>query len=102
MSDLEYLFEYIKQCHDAKDIAEMKDIVCDLEQLEQFYQQGNQNAIVQLVQRVVAKHQSEADEHDKGQPPAQNRQLRQAEVLLSGLHHQRPGRDMDHRDQGRL
>ena len=72
MSDLEYLFEYIKQCHDAKDIAEMKDIVCDLEQLEQFYQQGNQNAIVQLVQRVVAKHQSEADEHDKGQPPAQN------------------------------
>lgn len=58
MSDLEYLFEYIKQCHDAKDIVEMKDIVCDLEQLEQFYQQGNQNAIVQLVQRVVAKHLS--------------------------------------------
>ena len=65
MSDLEYLFEYIKQCHDAKDIVEMKDIVCDLEQLEQFYQQGNQNAIVQLVQRVVAKHQSEKKSRKK-------------------------------------
>ena len=72
MMDLEILLEYIKQLHEAKDIAEMEDIVCDIRRLDFFYRQGDQDAIMQLVQIVVNKHKAEADEHDKGQPPAQD------------------------------
>lgn len=72
MSDLEYLLAYAKQCHEAKDAADILDIVQDIEQLDYFYQQGNQAAIIQLVQEVIKNHQAEADEHDKGQPPAQD------------------------------
>ena len=37
-----------------------------------YYQLGNEIAIRQFVGRVVDKHQKEADEHDKGLPPAQD------------------------------
>ena len=72
MMDLENLLEYLKQPHEAKDIAEMEDIICDIRQLDYFYQQGNQDAIIQLVYIVVNKHKTEADEHDKGRPQAQD------------------------------
>ena len=72
MMDLEILLEYLKQLHEAKDIAEMEDIICDIRQLDYFYQQRKQDAIMQLVQIVINKHKAEADEHDKGQPPAQD------------------------------
>ena len=72
MSDLEYLLECAKQCHEAKDAADILDIAQDIRQLDCFYQQGNQAAIMQFVQIVVKKHQKEADEHDKGQRPAQD------------------------------
>ena len=72
MSDLEYLLECAKQCHKAKDAADILDIAQDIGQLDHFYQQGNQIAIMQLVQIVVNKHKTEADEHDKGQRPAQD------------------------------
>lgn len=65
MSDLEYLLECAKQCHEAKDVADILDIAQDIGQLDNFYQQGNPNTIIQFIQKVVAKHQTEADEHDK-------------------------------------
>ena len=72
MMDLENLLEYLKLSHEAKDIAEMEDIICDIRQLDFFYHQGNQDAIMQLGQIVVNKHKIEADKHDEGQPPAQD------------------------------
>ena len=30
MMDLEILLEYLKQPHEAKDIVEMEDIICDI------------------------------------------------------------------------
>ena len=72
MTDIEYLLEYLKQCHEAKDIAEMEDIICDIKQLDYLYQLGNQSTVIQFIQKVVAKHQTEADEHDKGRTPAQD------------------------------
>ena len=72
MSDVEYLLAYAKQCHEAKDAADILDIARDIQQLDYFYQQGNQAAIIQLVQKIVKDHQAEANEHNKGQPPAQD------------------------------
>lgn len=72
MSDLEYLLEFVKQCHDVKDVADIMEIVQDIDQLDLFYQRGDQNAIIQLVQKVIDKHQSEVAEHDKGHAPAQD------------------------------
>lgn len=72
MSDLECLLAYAKQCHEAKDATYILDIVQDIKQLDFFYQQGNQCAIIQFIQKVVDKHKTEADEHDKGQSPAQD------------------------------
>ena len=72
MSDLEYLLEYLKQCHDAQEAAELKDIVCDIQELDRLYQQQEWGAVNQLVQDVIAKHKTEADEHDKGRSPAQD------------------------------
>lgn len=72
MTDMEYLLGYLKQCHEAKDIEEMKDIICDIKQLDNFYQLGNESTIIQFIKDVVAKHQTEANEHDKGRMPAQD------------------------------
>lgn len=72
MSDLEYLLESLKLFHDAQDAAELMDIVCDIQELDQLYQQQKWDAVNQFVQNVVTKHQTEADEHDKGRPQAQN------------------------------
>ncbi len=72
MTDLEYLLEFAKQCHDVKDAADILNIVQDINQLDLFYQRRDQNAIIQLVQKVVDKHQSEVAEHDKGHAPAQD------------------------------
>lgn len=72
MTDLEYLLEFVKQCHDVKDAADIMDIIQDINQLDLFYQQGDQNAIIRLVQKVIDKHQSEVAEHDKGHAPAQD------------------------------
>ena len=72
MWDLEYLLEYTKQCHEAKDATEILNIVQDIEKLDYFYQQGNQMAIIELVQKVIKDHKTEVDEHDKGRLPAQD------------------------------
>lgn len=72
MSDLEYLLSYVKQCYETKDAADIWEIAQAIKQLDYYYQQGNQVAIIQLVQKVVKDHKAEADEHDKGQPPAQD------------------------------
>lgn len=70
--NLEYLKKYLETCHEAKDASDILDIVQDIEQLDTLYRQGNSEAIMQLVQSVIKKHQTEVDEHDKGQPPAQD------------------------------
>ena len=72
MSDIEYLLECAKQCREAKDAADILDIAQDLEALDALYQQGNPDMIKQFIQKIVAKHQTEADEHDKGRTPAQD------------------------------
>ena len=72
MSDIEYLLECAKQCHEAKDTADIWDIAQDIGQLDNIYQQGNPNAVIHFIQNVIAKHQTEADEHDKGRTPAQD------------------------------
>ena len=41
MSDVEYLLAYAKQCHEAKDAADILDIAQDIGQLDNLYQQGN-------------------------------------------------------------
>lgn len=87
MSDLEYLLECAKQCHEAKDAAEILEIVQDINQLDYLYQLGNEGTIRQFIQQVVDKHKKEADEHDKGRPQAQNiHQLyRSCRSFLMGL-----------------
>lgn len=72
MSDIEYLLACAKQCHEAKDTADIWDIAQDIGQLDNIYQQGNPNAVIHFIQNVIAKHQTEADEHDKGRTPAQD------------------------------
>lgn len=72
MSDLEYLSECARQYHEAKDAAEILDIAQDIGQLDNLYQQGNPNTVMHFIQKVVAKHQTEADEHDRGRTPAQD------------------------------
>lgn len=72
MSDIEYLLGCVKQYHEAKDATDILDIVQDIEELDALYRQGNSVALVQLVQAVIKKHQAEVEEHDKGQPPAQD------------------------------
>ena len=72
MSDVEYLLACAKQCHEAKDTADIWDIAQDIGQLDNIYQQGNPNAVIHFIQNVIAKHQTEADEHDKGRTPAQD------------------------------
>ena len=72
MSDIEYLLECAKQFHEASDVAEILDIAQDIGQLDNIYQQGNPNAVIHFIQKVVAKHQTEADEHDKGRASAQD------------------------------
>lgn len=72
MSDLEYLLESLKLYHDAQDAAEVMDIVCDIQELDRLYQQQEWGAVNQLVQDVISKHKTEADEHDKGRQPAQD------------------------------
>lgn len=72
MSDVEYLLECAKQCHEVKDAADILDIAQDVEQLDNIYQQGNPNAVIHFIQKVIAKHQTEANEHDKGRTPAQD------------------------------
>lgn len=69
---LEYLKQYLETCHEFKDATDILDIVQDIEELDTLYWQGNSAAIMQLVQTVIKKHQTEVEEHDKGQPPAQN------------------------------
>lgn len=71
MSDLECLLAYVKQCHEAKDAADILDIAQDIQQLDFFYQMKNQSAVIQLVQNVINKHRAEVDKHDKGRPQAQ-------------------------------
>ncbi len=87
MSDIEYLLECAKQCHDAKDAADILDIAQDIRQLDYLYQTGNWGAVSQLIQQIVNKHKAEADEHDKGQPLAQNiqQQARACYNFLVGL-----------------
>lgn len=72
MSDVEYLLACAKQCHEAKDTSDIWDIAQDIGQLDNIYQQGNPNAVIHFIQNVIAKHQTEADEHDKGRTPAQD------------------------------
>lgn len=72
MSDFEILLAWAKQFHDAKDIADVLDILRDIEQLDVCYQRGDQIAIAKFVNTVVSKHQAEANEHDKGRAPAQD------------------------------
>lgn len=72
MTDLEIFLDYAKQCHDAKDAAEIMDIIHDMQQLDFLYQQGNPYAVAQFVGTVVKKHQAEANEHDHGRPQAQD------------------------------
>lgn len=72
MTDLEYLLGLAKQCQNAKDAADILDIVRDIDQLDLFYQRRDQNAIIQLVQKVIDKHRSKVAEHDKGHAPAQD------------------------------
>ena len=57
MSDVEYLLECAKQCHEVKDAADILDIAQDVEQLDNIYQQGNPNAVIHFIQKVIAKHQ---------------------------------------------
>ena len=71
MSELEYLLAYAKQCHEAKDAADILDIAQDIQQLDFFYQKKNQSAVIQLVQNIINKHRAEVDKHDKGRPQAQ-------------------------------
>lgn len=72
MMDLENLLEYLKLPQDAKDIAEMEDIICDIRQLDYLYQLGNWSTVGQFIQQVIDKHKEEAIEHDKGRTPAQD------------------------------
>ena len=58
MSDLEYLLECAKQCHEAKDAADILDIAQDIGQLDNFYQQGNPNTIIPVSYTHLRAHET--------------------------------------------
>ena len=68
MSDLDYLVEGLKVCHDAKDAAEVADIICDIRQLDFLWKQGNVFQLDSFVDSVIQKYPRKAAEHDKGLP----------------------------------
>lgn len=82
MTDLEIFVDYAKRCHDAKDVAEIMDIISDMRQLDFLYQQGNPYTVAHFVRTVVEKHQAEANEHDQGRQPAQD-----IHQLAASCHH---------------
>ena len=71
MSDLDYLIEGLKLCHDAKDAAEVADIICDIQQLDFLWQQGNVFKLDSFVDSVIQKYPRKVAEHDKGLPQSQ-------------------------------
>ena len=47
MSELEYLLAYAKQCHEAKDAADILDIAQDIQQLDFFYQKKTKETVAE-------------------------------------------------------
>ena len=72
MSDLDYLIEGLKLCHDAKDAAELADIIRDIQQLNLLWQQGNASQLDSFINSIIWKYPQKVAEHDKGLPQYQS------------------------------
>ncbi len=72
MTDLDYL----KLNHEAKDAADVADITGDMDKLEFFARQGRWCDANQLIDEILVKYKTEANQYNQGRTPAQTSQER--------------------------
>ena len=71
MSDLKYLTEGAKLCHDIKDTADIAEIDYYMCELNRLACQGEWDAVNQLIGVISERYRSEANDYNKNRKPAQ-------------------------------